>query len=487
MRSQNYRVRYAPSPTGNLHIGNARTALFNYLFAHHYEGSFIVRVEDTDLKRNDLSTIDQQFADLTFLGLKADESIQNPGAYGPYQQTHRLSLYDKYTQKLLATKKAYYCFCSAEDLVLMKAEQTQKGVKSFQYDGRCSQLTAAEIKACLQAQKPSCVRFLTPKDKAYMICDLVRGEVKFQAKDVGDFVIMKQNQTPSYNFAVVVDDHAMHITHVIRGEEHLTNTAKQLMLYEAFAWQHPQFAHLTLIVNEQKQKLSKRDRNVRQFIQEYRSAGFLPSAIVNYLALLGWTPAESENEIFTIQQLITIFDPNRFSKSASMFDEAKMRWVNKKHLQMLTEEEYLIWSKPFLAQYYPQIIDKPVWWINQLLCLLRSEITIGADFATQAALFFKAQVLDQATQATQANFSQKKALFEMFQTHHFASVASLQDSVRAFGKTHHLKGKQLFMPLRIMTTHSDHGPALAAVLFLLGKQKVLANIKMCLKEQSNGN
>lgn len=487
MRSQNYRVRYAPSPTGNLHIGNARTALFNYLFAHHYQGSFIVRVEDTDLKRNDLATIDQQFADLAFLGLHADESIQNPGAYGPYQQTERFALYEKYTQKLLQTKKAYYCFCSVADLALMKEEQTKKGVKSFQYDGRCSQLTAKTVKAYLQAEKPHCVRFLTLKHKAYMICDLVRGEVTFQAKDVGDFVIMKQNQTPSYNFAVVIDDHAMHITHVIRGEEHLTNTAKQLMLYEAFAWQHPQFAHLTLIVNEQKQKLSKRDQNVRQFIQEYRTAGFLPSAIVNYLALLGWTPADSENEIFTIEQLITIFDPTRFSKSASMFDEAKMRWVNKKHVQMLTAEEYLTWSKPFLAQSYPQSIHKPDWWINQLLWLLRSEITIGSDFASQAALFFTKQVLNSATITTLANFAYITELWQMLKAHHFASVESLQDSVRVFGKNHHLKGKQLFMPLRMITTRSDHGPALASVLFLLGKKQVLTNIEMCIEEFNHGN
>lgn len=487
MNRKNYRVRYAPSPTGNLHIGNARTALFNYLFARHYEGSFIVRVEDTDLKRNDLSTIDQQFADLAFLGLHADESIKHHGAYGPYQQTQRFALYEKYMQKLLEQKKAYYCFCTPEDLTIMKEEQAKQGIKSFQYDRLCFQLADETVKAYLQAQTPYCIRFLTPNQQEYTIHDLVRGEVTFQAKDVGDFVIMKQNKTPSYNFAVVIDDYMMHITHVIRGEEHLTNTVKQLMLYEAFAWQHPNFAHLTLIVNEQKQKLSKRDKNVRQFIQEYRSAGFLPSAIVNYLALLGWTPANSENEIFTIKQLIKIFDPSRFSKSASMFDEAKMRWVNKKHLQMLNEEDYLTWSKPFLIYYYPTSITKPASWIEELLCLLRSEITIGADFATQAALFFVEQILDATTKAKVVDFSHGSELAQMFEAHDFASVVSLQDSVRAFGKTYHLKGKQLFMPLRIMTTHSDHGPALASVLFLLGKQKVLANIKMCLQDLQNGN
>ena len=235
MNPKNYRVRYAPSPTGNLHIGNARTALFNYLFAHHYQGSFLVRVEDTDLKRNDLATIDQQFADLAFLGLHADESIKNPGSYGPYQQTKRFALYEKYMHKLLAAEKAYYCFCTPQDLAIMKEEQTKQGLKSFQYDRRCLNLPAKKIKAYFVGQKPYCVRFLTPNEQKYTMHDLVRGNVTFQAQDVGDFVIMKQNKTPSYNFAVVVDDHTMKITHVIRGEEHLTNTAKQLMLYEAFA------------------------------------------------------------------------------------------------------------------------------------------------------------------------------------------------------------------------------------------------------------
>ena len=485
------RVRYAPSPTGNLHIGNARTALFNYLFARHYHGQFIVRVEDTDLNRNDLTTIAQQFADLAFLNLEVDESMQHPGNYGPYRQMERLAYYEKIMHQLLAQKQAYRCFCSPTTLAKMKAKQQAAGHMSFQYNQQCRNLAESVVKRYIQAEKPYCVRFHVPLKKQWTINDLVRGQVHFEADDIGDFVIMKQNKTPSYNFAVVVDDHFMHISHVIRGEEHLSNTPKQIMLYEALGWIIPQFAHLTLIINAKGQKLSKRDRSIKQFINEYRHEGYLPSAIINYLALLGWTPSASEKELFTKRELITIFDPQRWSKSPSTFDEVKMRWLNKKHLQQMPAEAYLNWSQKFLEKYYPQVKAQPASWSKQLLLLLRNEITLGSDFQTASQLFFEPnRVNDQLRHLLhQLNFNNDlMAQFADLMTKvNFQEITTIQQAIKQFGQTHNLKGKKLFMPVRIIATMSDHGPALAATLHLLGQKKVVSNIEAFQKETSNGH
>ena len=270
------RVRYAPSPTGLLHIGNARTAIFNYLFARHHGGKFIIRIEDTDVERNVEGGEKSQLDNLSWLGIDWDESIDKGGPYGPYRQLERLDLYKKYADILLEKGLAY---------------------KEYREDS-----------------KNYGIRFKVPEGKKYEFNDLVRGKLTFQSEEVEDWIIIKDNGIPTYNFAVVIDDHFMKITHVLRGEEHITNTPKQIMVYEAFGWDVPLFGHMTLIVNEEKKKLSKRDKNIVQFISQYKDLGYLPEALLNFITLLGWSPPINE-EILSKEELIKLFDSNRLTKA----------------------------------------------------------------------------------------------------------------------------------------------------------------------------
>ena len=297
------RVRYAPSPTGHLHIGNARTALFNYLFAKHYNGDFVLRIEDTDIARNVEGGEASQIKYLNWLGIYPDESPQNPNPkYAPYRQMERLDIYKKYTDWLLEKGYAYKCFCTQEELDEEHARQEALGLAP-RYNRKCCNLTPEEIKEKEAQNIPYTIRIKVPDNETYEFDDMIRGKVSFESKDIGDWVLVKANGIPTYNYAVVIDDHCMDITHVFRGEEHLSNTPKQIMLYKMFGWDVPRFGHMTLIVNENHKKLSKRDANVLQFMSQYEQLGYLPEAMFNFMALLGWSP-EGEQEIFSHDELI---------------------------------------------------------------------------------------------------------------------------------------------------------------------------------------
>ena len=292
------RVRYAPSPTGYLHIGGARSALFNYLFAKKYDGDFVFRIEDTDIERNIPGAEESQLHDLIWLGIIPDESTEKPNPkYAPYRQTEKLDLYKMYAQKLVEMGYAYECYCSEEELEEMKEEQLSRGIKSFKYNRHCLNLTEEEKQKYIAEGRKPTIRLKMEDNVTFKFHDLVRGDVSFNSSDIGDFVIMKSNGIPTYNFAVVVDDHLMEITHVLRGEEHLSNTPKQLQIYKYFNWEAPQFGHMTIIVNPNGKKLSKRDHDILQFMSQYRDLGYLPEAIFNFLVLLGWT-SEDNREIF---------------------------------------------------------------------------------------------------------------------------------------------------------------------------------------------
>ncbi|MDF2904450.1 MAG: gltX, partial [Bacillus sp. (in: firmicutes)] len=311
--SKNIRVRYAPSPTGHLHIGNARTALFNYLFARNLGGKFIIRIEDTDQKRNIEGGEQSQLKYLKWLGMDWDESIDIGGEYGPYRQSERNDIYEKHFNDLLENGQAYKCYCTEAELEAEREEQTAKG-DTPAYSGKCRHLTE-EDRAKLEAEgrKPS-IRFLVPQGEIYSFDDMVKGVVSFESEGIGDFVIVKKDGIPTYNFAVTVDDYLMDISHVLRGDDHISNTPKQLMIYKALGWEPPIFGHMTLIVNESRKKLSKRDESIIQFIEQYEQLGYIPEALFNFIALLGWSPT-GEEEIFSKEELIEIFDAKRLSKS----------------------------------------------------------------------------------------------------------------------------------------------------------------------------
>ena len=372
------RVRYAPSPTGFLHIGGARSALFNYLFAKKYGGDIIFRVEDTDIERNVEGGEESQYNDLRWLGIIPDESPNEPKEYGPYRQMERLDIYRKYAQELLDKGYAYYCYCTSEELERRKEEQLNNGVRATKYDRKCVNLTKEQIEQYEKEGRKPCIRIKLPDHQKIEFNDLVRGKVSFTTDDLGgDFVIMKSNGIPTYNFAVVIDDYLMKITHVLRGEEHLSNTPKQLAIYQMLGWEAPEFGHMTIIINKNGKKLSKRDNNILQFMSQYRELGYLPEAIVNYILLLGWTP-ESNQEIFSMEEAKKEFDPSRLSTSPSMFDQQKMNWTNGQYINKLDDESYLEFIKPQMAKVMDlnKYDDKT---LLEIANLYKEEITYGAE------------------------------------------------------------------------------------------------------------
>lgn len=345
--SERIRVRYAPSPTGYLHIGNARTALFNYLFAKHYDGDFVVRIEDTDSKRNLEDGESSQFDNLKWLGLDWDESIDKDKGYGPYRQSERGDIYNPLIQQLLDEDKAYKCYMTEEELEKEREDQIARG-EMPRYGGQHAHLTEEERQQFeAEGRRPS-IRFRVPQDQTYTFNDMVKGEISFDSNNIGDWVIVKKDGIPTYNFAVAIDDHYMEISDVIRGDDHVSNTPKQLMIYEAFGWEAPRFGHMSLIVNEERKKLSKRDGQILQFIEQYRDLGYLPEALFNFITLLGWSP-EGEKEIFSKEEFIKIFDEKRLSKSPAMFDRQKLAWVNNQYMK--TKDTDTVFELAFASSY----------------------------------------------------------------------------------------------------------------------------------------
>lgn len=475
------RVRYAPSPTGHLHIGGARTALFNYLFAKHYGGDFVLRIEDTDIARNVEHGEENQLEGLKWLGIIPDESPINPNPkYAPYRQMEKLDTYMTIAQQLIDQGYAYKCFCSAEELEADYEQQKQAGHASTRYNLKCYHLTAEDRAAKEAAGLPYTIRLHVPENKTYAFKDIIRGEVTFESKDMGDWVIVKANGIPTYNFAVVVDDHMMEITHVFRGEEHLSNTPKQLMIYDMLGWQAPQFGHMTLIVNQDKKKLSKRDESIMQFVEQYQQAGYLPEAFFNFLALLGWSPA-SEQEIFSHQQLIEQFDEERLSKSPSMFDRDKLIWLNKEYMKQLSDQQVIDLCAPYLVN-SGLVQGKTKRWIEDYIVLYRQQIDCAQDIINHADLFLNEPALDSEAEAVLAWETTPVIAKAFYQA--LPSEWTVEAIKAAFDQAKNetkIKGKPLFMGLRVVTSKMMHGPDLINTLYLLGKDVVTKRLEAYVK------
>lgn len=473
------RVRYAPSPTGYLHIGGARSALFNYLFAKKYNGDFVVRIEDTDLERNIPGAEKSQIEDLEWLGIIPDESPykMNP-KYSPYRQTEKLELYKKYAQELVDKGYAYYCYCSEDELAEMKENQLANGVKSFKYDRHCLNLTAEEIEKYKKEGRKPTIRLKMESGVTFKFNDLVRGEVSFSSDDIGDFVIMKSNGIPTYNFAVVVDDHIMEITHVLRGEEHLSNTPKQLQIYKYFNWEPPKFGHMTIIVNPNGKKLSKRDHNILQFMSQYKELGYLPEAIFNFLFLLGWT-SEENKEIFTKEEAIQAFDPSRLSSSPSMFDNKRLEFMNSYYIKHMDDEEYLLKALPFIKQvnFKKEMSDAE---INNISLIYKNEIVKLIDLKNDVEELvnpkyefdeLQKEILNKETSNIVINsFKEKLSVLEEIND---VTIKALFKSIQ---QETSIKGKDLYMPIRLKITGRDHGIEMYRIIEILGKEEVLSRM-----------
>ncbi|MBN8253744.1 glutamate--tRNA ligase [Priestia flexa] len=479
--SKEVRVRYAPSPTGHLHIGNARTALFNYLFARNQNGKFIIRIEDTDQKRNIEGGEESQLRYLKWLGIDWDESIDIGGEYGPYRQSERTEIYEKYTDELLEKGAAYYCYCTEEELEKEREEQTENG-QMPRYSGKCRNLTEEQQKElAAEGRKPS-IRFRVPTGTVVKFNDIVKGEVVFESDGIGDYVIVKKDGTPTYNYAVAIDDHLMEMTHVLRGDDHISNTPKQIMIYNALGWEPPVFGHMTLIVNESRRKLSKRDESIIQFIEQYKELGYLPEALFNFITMLGWSPV-GEEEIFSKEQFIEIFDPARLSKSPALFDTNKLRWMNNQYMKQLDLDEVVDLSLPHLVKagrVEEQMTEEQTKWVKELIALYQEQMSYGAEIVELTEMFFKTEIeYNEEAKAVLAE-EQVPEVLQAFATEIEAmetfSPEEIKAATKAVQKATGHKGKKLFMPIRVATTGETHGPELPKAISLLGKATVLARL-----------
>lgn len=479
--TQEVRVRYAPSPTGHLHIGNARTALFNYLYARHNGGKFIIRIEDTDAKRNIEGGEESQLRYLKWLGIDWDESIDVGGEYGPYRQSERNDLYKQLYDGLLEKGLAYKCYCTEEELEAEREAQQARG-EMPRYSGKCRHLTDDD-RAKLEAEgrQPS-IRIAVPEGRTYKFQDMVKDEVSFESGDFGDWVIVKKDGVPTYNFAVAIDDHYMKITHVLRGDDHISNTPKQMMIYEAFGWEAPTFGHMTLIVNESRKKLSKRDESIIQFIEQYEELGYLPEALFNFIALLGWSP-KGEDEIFSKDEFIEMFEADRLSKSPALFDKQKLTWMNNQYVKQLPSEEVVKLALPHLqkAGRLPEELSaEKREWAERLIALYQEQMSFGAEIVELSAQFFnedieydeeaKAVLSGEQVPEVMTAFKAKLEELESF------DPASIKAAIKAVQKETGHKGKNLFMPIRVVTTGQTHGPELQESISLLGRDKVIRRV-----------
>ncbi len=466
------RLRYAPSPTGSLHIGGARTALFNYLAAKHSGGEFILRTEDTDIERNVEGGEANQIENLEWMGVITDEDAIKGGNYGPYRQTERLDIYNKYIDELLEKGIAYECWCSAEELEAERESQSAKGIVSPKYSGKCANNPEPK-----EGITPS-IRIRIPTDRNFEWEDGVRGTVSFPGVDVGDWVIRKSNGIPTYNFAVVIDDHLMEITDVMRGEEHISNTPKQIHLYEAFGWDIPKFYHLSIIVGKDKKKLSKRDESTLQFIHLYKERGYLPEALFNFLSLLGWSP-EGEEEIFSKEQLINIFDESRLSKAPSFFDINKLLWTNNYYIKQLNEAEL----EKFLSAFVEEVSSLDREQKLEIFRTFQPQLKEGIEIKELIKIFVDEYSIDEEPKAFAI---ENKGTIEAFKN----KLSNLEDwtqekikeNMMATGSELEVKGRNLMMPIRLAATGKEHGPDIAGILKVFGKEKTLNRLEVFINE-----
>ena len=480
------RVRYAPSPTGNLHIGNARTALFNYLFAKHYGGDFVLRIEDTDFKRNKEEGERSQLKYMDWLGLDYDEGIGKEKEFGPYRQSERIEIYQKYAEQLLAEEKAYKCYMTAEELEAEREEQVANGLPP-RYSGKHAHLTKEEQEQFeKEGRKPS-IRIRVPQDRTYSFNDMVKGELSFEGKDFGDFVIVKNDGVATYNFAVAIDDHLMEISHVLRGDDHVSNTPKQLVVYEALGFKPPIFGHMTLIVNENKKKLSKRDETIIQFIEQYDDLGYLPEALFNFITLLGWSP-EGEQEIFTREEFVKIFDEKRLSKSPAFFDNNKLTWINNQYIKAQPLERIVNIALPFFVKEgvaTQEEVDNNRAWFEKLISLYQPQMSYGAEIVELTKQFFVEEIKFDEEELEILKQDTTVAVFEDFleklEVAGDFTSENIKTLIKTIQKDTGVKGKNLFMPIRIASTGSMHGPELNTSLELLGRDRVVARVKAALE------
>lgn len=491
------RVRFAPSPTGYVHIGSLRTALYDYLLAKKMEGTYAIRVEDTDQNRLVTDAIDNLVTVMTRLGVVHDEgpffddqgNLYQKGLYGPYIQSERLTIYREYLERLIASGHAYYCFCSRERLDQVREEQ-KRNQQTPKYDGLCRDINLEEARKRIANGEAYVVRLKLPPNRDLTFHDHVRGIVTFNTNDLDDQVLLKQDGFPTYHFAVVVDDHLMKITHVIRGEEWLSSTPKHVYLYEAFGWQQPEYIHLPLILNEEKKKLSKRHDSAA--VEDFLNGGYLPEALINFVALLGWSP-EDGAEIMSLQEIIERFSLDRLSKSGAVFDKAKLKWMNGQYIRSYDQDMLVELAAPFMvaAGILPEAAGTELAesgyleWASLVVKALRDRVETLKDFGELALGFLADFALPENDEVSDLL---KEAHVPVVLNAFKAQVALLDtvtlDNCKGPFKVVQAetgyKGKHLFMTVRAAISGQLHGVDLNDLLVILGKDRLLARLDYAL-------
>lgn len=475
------RVRFAPSPTGPLHIGGARSALFNYLLAKKTGGTFVLRIEDTDLERSSRESEENIKESLRWLGITWDEGVDVGGPHGPYRQTERLALYQKYVEQLLEAGHAYRCYCTEEEL-----EQERQALLAREemprYLGKCRNLTPEQEEDFLREGRKPVIRFRVPSGENILVNDLVRGQVSFESDGIGDFIIVKSDGIPTYNFAVVIDDALMEITHVIRAEEHLSNTPRQILIYRALGFKEPVFAHISLILGKDRTKMSKRHGSTS--VVQYREQGYLPEALVNFLALLGWSP-EGEEEIFSLEELCRQFSLERVAKNPAIFDLDKLNWINGFYIRQAPLEKIAAMAVPYLTEagYLPETLsEEDEKKLLQIVAAVRSYLPNMSSIVDHVDVFFAEEVPVEDEEARKVlQEEQVPRVMELF-------AAKLKEAgdldpegtkqlLKQTAKELGLGGRKVFMPLRVALTGKMHGPELHDIIPILGKEKVLKRLR----------
>lgn len=473
------RVRFAPSPTGYLHLGSLRTALFNYLFARHHSGKFILRIEDTDQSRKVEGAVENLINILNEMGLDYDEGPGVGGEFGPYFQSERLDMYKKYCDELLASGHAYYAFETAEELDEMRKVQQMQG-KQTMYDRRARVLTENEVKEKLASGIPYVIRLKVPLDTEIRFTDIIRGNVKIDTNLVDDQVLLKSDGFPTYHLANVIDDHFMKITHIIRGEEWLTSVPKHIILYNAFGWEVPQMAHVPLILNPDKSKLSKRQGDVAT--EDYLKKGYLKEALLNFMTLLGWNPGDGEEkEIFTKAELIEKFSIERVNSAGAVFNVEKLNWMNGEYIKNYDIDALTELVIPYLNA--GGIDTSDLVKTKRVVSAIKNYISKLDEAAEQAKVYYNEVILN-AEQNAIVNSETSKQVFALLLSKIEQlleiSTDNFKPTLSEVQKESGVKGKNLFMPVRLALTGEEHGPELGLIAYVLGKDEVLKRLKVFL-------
>ncbi len=472
------RVRFAPSPTGHLHVGGLRTALYNYLFARKHSGVCILRIEDTDRSRYIEGAVENLLETLRWAGLEFDEGPATEGKFGPYIQSQRIELYRDHVARLLKEKKAYRCFCTPERLEEMRRQQEKLRIPP-KYDRRCLRLSESEIQNNLSARVPSVIRMKVPEATAITFDDVIRGKVEFHSDRIDDQVLFKSDGYPTYHLANVVDDHFMEISHVIRGEEWLSSTPKHVLLYEYLGWPLPVFAHLPLLLNPDKSKLSKRQGDVA--VEEYRAKGYLPQALVNFVALLGWNPGDNR-EVFHIDDLVREFSLERVGKSGAVFNLEKLNWINQQHVRRLDDDK--------IAEMLHPLLGKAGWgsaspdYVIRVIRLMKERLTFVNDVITFGSYFF-ADDFTYDEKAVKINWNSESpahltALLEKIEKMDNLTQVSAEEVLRQIAEAAGVNAGEIIHAVRLALTGVAVGPGLFELMDVLGKESVVQRLKKAL-------